>query len=102
MTGCRWPQPPATTYAMNSITFPLADALNALARLYPTDAATLNEAADKLRELAAETQRLRDAGRDENSRLLVLRGQLASAETVCETQLAYIHQLEDRLGIPRS
>lgn len=31
-----------------------------------------------------------------------LEHQLASAETVCETQLNYIHQLEDRLGIPRS
>ena len=59
-----------------SITVPLADARNALTRLYPTDAAILNEAAEKLRELYSDNRRLRDAGRDENTRLMEVRGAL--------------------------
>jgi hypothetical protein len=53
-----------TIYAMNTTVFPLADALNALARLYPTDAATLNEAAAKLREQSDQLRGIRDR-RDE-------------------------------------
>lgn len=45
---------------MNSIVVPHADALDALARLYPADAAILRDAAAHLRHLSAECQRRRD------------------------------------------
>jgi hypothetical protein len=49
---------------MNQTVFPLADALAALAKLYPADATILNEAAAKLRDQNDQLRGIRDR-RDE-------------------------------------